>query len=65
MKTKVIEESIKKVIRNSCEYFLKEYKMDIIDQNIVDNYTDYIINDIEQFFEKINEGINNGITRSR
>ena len=57
MRIKIVEESIKKLIRNSCESFLKEYKMDIIDQNIVDNYTDYIINDIEQFFERVNDGI--------
>lgn len=48
-----MEKILIKYIRQCNEEFLNDNPMDGVDVNIVDNYTDYIVERLEMLFEKL------------
>lgn len=51
----IMQKGAKTFLEMCNEAFLKEHKLDPVDINIVDNYTDFIIERMEILFEKIKE----------
>jgi len=48
-----MEKFLKQFIRQCNENFLEENPLDEVDISVVDNYTDYIIEKLEIFFDKM------------
>ena len=52
-KLTLIKENIKSIVNKSKDNFLNENPLDPVDINIIDNYTDFIIESIEIVFDRM------------